>query len=43
MMTPLSYRVLALLASLRWSLIDEGLNPGLLTLAVWLDEDGYEE
>jgi hypothetical protein len=35
--------VLALLARLRWSLIDQGRNPGLLLLASWMGDDGYEE
>jgi hypothetical protein len=42
-MSPTVTDVLALLASLRWSLIDVGMNPGLLTLGCWLEDDGYEE
>jgi hypothetical protein len=35
--------VMVLLAKLRWTLIDEGRNPGLLTLASLMGDDGYEE
>jgi hypothetical protein len=35
--------VMLLLAKLRWALIDQGRNPGLLTLCSWMGDDGYEE
>jgi hypothetical protein len=41
MASPNQARVSALVAYLRWSLIEEGWNPGLLTLGSWLLEDLY--
>ncbi len=41
MASPNQTRVSALIAYFRWQLVDEGWNPGLLTLGSWLLEELY--